>query len=66
MEKQLLTRPVKGMGTMLEVYYEGGGEVPEALSGQYTSRSVADTAIKTYLSTRRKKSNGKRSSSSTV
>lgn len=66
MSKELKTRPVKGLGTMLEIFYEGGGEVPAALSGQYTSTSVAQTAITAYLSQRKEKPRGKRTSTSTV
>lgn len=66
MSKELKVRAVKGMGTMLEVYYEGGGEVPEILSGQYTSSSVANTAIKAYLEQRKGSTRGKRTSTSTV
>lgn len=66
MQKELKIRPVKGLGTMLEIYYEGGGEVPEILSGQYTASSVAQQAIKAYLEQRKGSTRGKRTSSSTV
>ena len=66
MSKELKVRPVKQLGTMLEIYYEGGGEVPAALSGMYTSSSVAQQAINAYLSQRKEKPRGKRASSSTV
>lgn len=36
-------------GSLKVVYFEGGGEVPGALSGQYTSVPEAEKAIVTYL-----------------
>jgi hypothetical protein len=31
--------------------FEGGGEVPESLSGAYTSISMVDTAVFNYINT---------------
>lgn len=31
------------------IAFEGGGQVPEVLSGRYTSIRIADTAIMAYL-----------------
>lgn len=39
----------------LRVYFEGGGEVPQDLSGTYTSQAQANKAILKYLSNRGKK-----------
>ncbi len=40
-------------GFLVRVRYEGGGEVPEVLSGHYTSTAEAQKAIDTYIPTRR-------------
>lgn len=34
--------------THVRVHYEGGGEVPAVLQGTFTSRAIADRAIKNY------------------
>jgi len=36
-------------GSLKVVYFEGGGEVPAALNGQYTSVPEAEKAIIKYL-----------------
>lgn len=36
-----------------EVYYEGGGELPEVLQGRFTDRRNAQAAIDNYLLTRK-------------
>lgn len=60
--KQLLTRNRKGTAH-LEVYFEGGGEVPQELSGLFTSKGSASKAIEHYLVNRKKKpANGSDSS----
>jgi hypothetical protein len=35
------------------VYYEGGGQVPKELSGRYTSKTLAEAAIATYIPKKR-------------
>lgn len=35
-----------------EIYYEGGGELPEKLQGKYTDKRTAQLAIDLYLKTR--------------
>lgn len=52
---------IESNGFMRFVRWKGGGEVPVALSGFYTSQAEAQKAIDDYLSTRRtrKKSDGK-------
>lgn len=37
--------------TLFEIKWEGGGELPDKLKGQYTSASEAKIAIASYLST---------------
>lgn len=51
--KEFLVRTNRRMGTMKEVYVEGGGEVPQILQGLYTDAGTAERAIGLYLSTRR-------------
>ncbi|ADX87692.1 hypothetical protein [Vibrio phage JSF23] len=48
-------------GTLYEIKFEGGGQVPEFLKGQYTSRAFAWQRIKQYLATEKRgaKANGK-------
>lgn len=36
-----------------EIYYEGGGEVPESLQGRWSDRGKAQIAIDNYLLTRK-------------
>lgn len=46
--KKLLTRNRNGTSA-IEVYYENGGELPQNLSGAYTSVKKAQEAITLYL-----------------
>ena len=57
MSKELV---LESTGFMFRLSWEGGGEVPQALSGLYTSAAEAEKAKQAYLSTRRnrKKSDG--------
>ena len=43
------------------ISWEGGGEVPAALSGMYTSPTEAHKSIEKYMRTRRKPKNAKAS-----
>jgi hypothetical protein len=52
MSKELKMRVAAGKGSLREVYWEGGGEVPQALKGLYTSVQDAQVDINKYLSTK--------------
>lgn len=52
--KELLTRYIKGNTHMVELYYEGGGEMPKAISGMYTSKTEALAAGNLYIQGRNK------------
>lgn len=58
MKKELLTRPVNGNTQHIELYFEGGGELPKKLSGIYTSKAEALKAAKTYKSSKKVETNG--------
>ena len=52
------TKGVKELQAFIEpgtshykIKFEGGGEVPEELSGAYTSISMVDTAVFNYINT---------------
>ena len=47
--KELRIRVAAGKGCMREIYWEGGGEVPPALNGLYTSIQDAQKGIAKYL-----------------
>lgn len=47
--KELRIRVAAGKGCMREIYWEGGGEVPPALNGLYTSIQDAQKGISKYL-----------------
>ena len=49
MKKELKTRIV---GNHVQLYYEGGGELPQELSGLYTSPTLALKSAEQYLSKR--------------
>lgn len=51
-KKLLLTRTPGG--TTYQIYYEGGGEVPESLRGEWTRADRANSAIDEYLAVRDK------------
>ena len=55
--KEFKVRSSARMGSMKEIYVEGGGEVPKDLSGLYTDAGAAGRAIDKYLSTRRNRPN---------
>lgn len=42
----------QNLGVLYRVGLEGGGVVPDVLSGQYTSIAAAEMDIKKYLATR--------------
>ena len=46
-------------GNLVAIRWVGGGEVPQALSGLYTSRTGALQAIEEYKATRRTPKNAK-------
>jgi len=48
-KKELKTRIV---GNHVQLYYDGGGELPQELSGLYTSKTRALNAAEQYLSKR--------------
>lgn len=52
-EKEFKVRTSRRMGSMKEVYIEGGGEVPADLKGFYTDAHSAQKQIDLYLATRR-------------
>jgi hypothetical protein len=49
MSKELKIRVTQGNGSLKDIYWEGGGEVPQALSGLYTGHIAAQVAIDKYL-----------------
>lgn len=51
-KKEFNARPVNNNTHLWELYYENGGEVPQELSGMYTSKSEALTAGKKYIEKR--------------
>lgn len=55
-EKEFKVRFSKVVPNAYEVYVDGGGEVPQMLSGTYTDPRVANVAISQYLNTRRNRS----------
>ena len=59
MTKELRVRLAAGQGAMHEIYYEGGGQVPEALSGLYNKVTYALHAISQYKPVKRNKKDSK-------
>lgn len=59
--KELKVELADNQGTLYEIRYEGGGQVPEFLKGLYTSRNIANDRIRQYLTTEKRgaKPNGK-------
>ena len=53
--KELRIRISPKTPNLYDVYYEGGGELPESLSGLYVSEKDAQYAIDMYLSNRKRK-----------
>lgn len=50
-KKDILLRRTKD-GLFFETYFEGGGELPAALSGMYTDAYTAQKAIDKYINQR--------------
>lgn len=50
MSKSLRIEPVPN-STMVRFAWNGGGQLPEALSGSYTNRKTAEQALKQWLAT---------------
>lgn len=48
MKKNLAIRAVPA-STMVELYWEGGGELPDSLKGSYTNTKAAQTAIAQFM-----------------
>tara|TARA_R110002096_G_scaffold49054_1_gene129861 strand:+ start:260 stop:469 length:210 start_codon:yes stop_codon:yes gene_type:complete len=49
MSKELKVRVAAGKGSLREVYWEGGGEVPQVLTGLYTGLHSAQADIDKYI-----------------
>lgn len=49
-KKELKARYSDNGLSLVEIYYEGGGQVPNRLLGKYTSMTLAQKAIKIYQS----------------
>lgn len=49
MSKELKVRVAAGKGSLREIYWEGGGEVPQVLNGLYTGLQDAQTDINKYI-----------------
>ena len=49
--KRSLVPRMRKTGTLYDIVYEGGGAVPESLSGAYTSTKAALSAITQYQAT---------------
>lgn len=50
MIKQLKARTRPNAGSMYEIYYEGGGQLPGHLTGLYSSELEATRAINKHMS----------------
>jgi hypothetical protein len=48
-EKKLIVELAENEGTLYKIRFEGGGQVPEFLSGKYTSYVEANRRIERYL-----------------
>lgn len=53
-KKELIVEIAPNQGTLYEIKYEGGGQVPEFLKGLYTSRVEANNRITQYLTTEKR------------
>lgn len=53
MTKKELKIRIRNNTSHCEVYYEGGGELPQVLSGLYTNATLAQQAIDTYKTTKK-------------
>ena len=56
--KELKVRSVSNGMPMYEVYYEGGGEIPDVLKTLYTSVLIANQAIEKFQASVRTKVKG--------
>lgn len=54
MQKELKIRN-RPEGYLYEIYYEGGGELPQELGGVFNSLSFAQNRINAYLAKRKPK-----------
>ena len=52
--KQLIVRLKPNAGSMKEIAYEGGGQVPDCLSGAYNRIKAAEKAIADYVAEKAK------------
>ena len=55
--KKELRYRVRHNSMHLELYYEGGGQVPESLKGMYTDSRAAEFAIMAYHESKTKTKN---------
>lgn len=64
MSKEFKVEIADNEGTLYEIGFVGGGQVPEFLKGKYTTRNFAWQRIKQYLATEKRgaKPNGKTTS----
>lgn len=53
-EKKLIVELVPNQGTLYVIKYEGGGQLPKFLEGEYTSYAEANQRIKQYLATEKR------------
>lgn len=51
MARSLNYRVKPNAGSLFEIYWEGGGQVPDCLLGVYNSAGIAKQAILTFRST---------------
>ena len=52
-QKELAVR-MQPNGRMYEIYYEGGGELPECLRSTYTTKRIARADLANYVNTKKK------------
>lgn len=53
-DKAFVVELVPNSGTLYKIRFEGGGQVPEYLKGEYTSHAEANNRIKQYLATEKR------------
>lgn len=63
-QKKELEIRMQPNGNLYEIRYAGGGELPAALSGTYTSRRIARADIAAYLNKRDGNATNKKASRS--
>ena len=49
MSKELKVRVVPNKGVLYELYFEGGGQLPESMSGCFTTKLAAQRRADTYV-----------------